>query len=260
MRILLTTLFMAGGLLLSGCQEQETDVEVYDVSNHIKTKLESIRPGIPIDTVAESQVNSLYQITLQSGDTIFANESADYFLVGELFKVEGEQLVNLTEQERQSRRIAALEKVPDNEYVTFAPEEVKATVTVFTDVDCGYCRKLHQEMQELNKFGVAVRYLAFPRAGVGSPSYQKMVSAWCADDRNTALTAIKQGAPIPPKQCDNPVSRHLALGGEFGVTGTPSLVLEDGRLVPGYMPAARLAAALGIDLPSEAADVTAIPH
>ena len=123
----------------------------------------------------------------------------------------------------------------------------KATISVFTDVDCDYCRKLHLEVPELNAMGVEVRYLAYPRAGVGSESYRKIVSAWCATDPNTALTALKAGKTITDNQCsDNPVADQYQLGQQMGISGTPAILLEDGRLLPGYMPAAQLAESIGI--------------
>jgi thiol:disulfide interchange protein DsbC len=129
----------------------------------------------------------------------------------------------------------------------FKPKgETRAVVSVFTDVDCGYCRKLHLEMADMNALGIEVRYLAFPRAGVGSPTYDKIVSAWCADDRNQALTDLKLGKDIPNRACPNPVAKQYELGHDIGVTGTPAIVLEDGRLLPGYMPAAELAGLLGL--------------
>jgi thiol:disulfide interchange protein DsbC len=140
-----------------------------------------------------------------------------------------------------------LEALDESEMVVFAPENPQKTVTVFTDFDCTYCRKLHQEVPVLNELGIAVRYLAYPRAGVGSASYDKMVSAWCADDPNTALTDAKMGKAIPQKTCANPVAKQYRLGDDFGVTGTPALILEDGQLLPGYMPASALAARLGIN-------------
>jgi thiol:disulfide interchange protein DsbC len=123
----------------------------------------------------------------------------------------------------------------------------KAVINVFTDVDCGFCQKLHQEVPELNRMGVEVRYLAYPRAGVGSPSYAKIVSAWCSQDRNLAITRLKAGESIPDATCENPVADQFELGQSIGVTGTPAIVLEDGTMVPGYQPAAQLAAIAGVE-------------
>ena len=132
--------------------------------------------------------------------------------------------------------------------LVFSPpaDRVKATVTVFTDIDCGYCRKLHQEVPELNRLGIAVRYLAYPRAGLGSDSYDKAVSAWCADNPRLALTEAKLGNEIETRTCANPVAGHMNLGAQFGVNGTPAVFYEDGTLQNGYMPALDMAERLGL--------------
>ena len=116
----------------------------------------------------------------------------------------------------------------------------KHTITVFTDIDCAYCRRLHAQIGEYNNLGIEVNYLFFPRAGVGSHSFEKAVSVWCAADRNSAFTTAKAGEEPAPLDCPNPVERHFQIGKELGVTGTPALVAEDGTLIPGYVPPATL--------------------
>src|SRR5262249_38516615 len=122
----------------------------------------------------------------------------------------------------------------------------KAVITVFTDVDCGYCRKLHLEVPAMNKMGVEVRYLAYPRSGVGSPSYDKLVTAWCSANRQDAITRLKRGEELPQKPCETPVAHEKELGQVGGLPGTPGIVLEDGRMLPGYMTADELGHLLGI--------------
>jgi len=115
---------------------------------------------------------------------------------------------------------------------------------VFTDIDCGYCRKLHGEIDQFNAKGITVRYLAFPRSGIGAPSYNKAVSVWCDKDPQAAMTRAKNGETLPKADCDNPVKEQYELGQLIGVQGTPAIIMEDGALLPGYVPAAKLAAAL----------------
>ncbi|MEL0287354.1 MAG: DsbC family protein, partial [Gammaproteobacteria bacterium] len=170
-----------------------------------------------------------------------------FFVVGDVYQRVNQRIVNLSDQRRMEDRKALLLTLDESEMVVFdSIAERKASITVFTDIDCGFCRKLHQEVPSLNQMGVAVRYLAYPRAGVGSDSFDKIVSAWCAPDPKRALTLAKSLQPIDAKTCDNPVSDHLQLGSRMGVTGTPAIVLDNGRLVPGYLPAERLAAELGL--------------
>ena len=128
--------------------------------------------------------------------------------------------------------------------IVFAPEETKYTVTVFTDVDCLYCAKLHREMAALNDYGIKVRYLAFPRAGIHSETYNKMVSVWCADDTQKAMTQAKLNRRVEPKQCKNPVKDHYNMGQLVGVNGTPTMIFDNGELYPGYIPPETLLQAL----------------
>ena len=213
----------------------------------VKAELLKARPGLPIQSIVESPVKGMYQIELTGGQHLYVSDDAGHFFAGDLYKIADSEFINLTDYGRNAKRKLLLDKMDETEMVVFAPETVKKTITVFTDFDCTYCRKLHQEVPALNELGIAVRYLAFPRAGISSASYNKMVSAWCADDQKAALTAAKAGMEIEDKTCANPVAKQFNLGSEFGVTGTPAIILEDGELVPGYMPAQAMAARLGIN-------------
>lgn len=214
-----------------------------------RAKLLQARPNLPIDDISLSNLPGFFEVVLQGGMILYMDGQADFFIAGDLFFVRSSGLVNATELARTDKRRQLLEALDEDDMVVFAPKEreIKATITVFTDIDCGYCRKLHQEVPELNDLGVSVRYLAYPRAGVGSASYDKIVSAWCADNPKVALTLAKAGQEISPKTCENPVASHYSMGGDFGVSGTPAIIYEDGTLQPGYLPAAQLAQRLGIN-------------
>ncbi|MDW8478922.1 MAG: thioredoxin fold domain-containing protein [Xanthomonadales bacterium] len=125
--------------------------------------------------------------------------------------------------------------MPAERRIVFAPKERKRTLTVFTDIDCGYCRRMHQHMAEYNAAGIAIEYLFFPRAGIGSPSYEKAVSVWCSSDPRDALTRAKAGEEIPARSCDNPVLEDFELGKRIGINGTPAVITEDGVLIGGYL-------------------------
>ena len=141
-------------------------------------------------------------------------------------------------------RTLAIAKMGQENMIVFKAKIPKYTVTIFTDIDCGYCRKLHSELDQYLAQGITIQYLFFPRAGKGSESYDKAVSVWCADDRNAALTAAKKDQKVPTKTCDNPVDKHMQLGAEFDVKGTPMIVTEQGNILPGYLPAKQLVEAL----------------
>lgn len=215
----------------------------------IEKKLKQAQPSLPIKKIEATDVDNYYAVYLPDGSIIYMDADAEHFFYGELFLIRGSTFVNATQQALSRERRQLLADLDESEMLVFSPdsENVKATVTVFTDIDCGYCRKLHREVPALNELGIAVRYLAYPRAGVGSASYDKAVSAWCAEDPNGALTRAKAGQEIEQAICANPVAAHYALGDQFGVTGTPAIFFEDGRLQPGYLPAEEMARRLGIN-------------
>lgn len=213
----------------------------------IVARLAVLRPGLPIESVTSTPVAGLVAVNLSDGSTYYGTTDGRYLLGGDLFNLEGTDLVNLTEQGRSGKRRSLIATIDTKDTVNFSPDgKPKAALYVFTDVDCGYCRKLHQEVPALNAKGIEVRYLAYPRAGVGSKSYDKIVSAWCAEDPQDALTRLKAGETVADRTCANPVADQYGLGRQLGISGTPAIVLEDGTLLPGYMPADQLAATLGI--------------
>lgn len=207
----------------------------------IKESLAPILPGGP-DSIRETQIKGLYEVSV-ANQIVYVSADGRYVLQGDLIDLKRQ--MNLTESRRGESRMAILNKIEKDSLIVYKPKgKVKHSVTVFTDIDCPYCRKLHNEIGRMNELGIEVRYMAYPRAGVGSQSYDKAVSVWCAKDRNKAMDDAKNSGKIEPKSCDNPVKQHMALGEEVGVRGTPAIFLEDGRLLPGYMPAEQLAKVL----------------
>ncbi|USA43633.1 DsbC family protein [Spongiibacter taiwanensis] len=208
----------------------------------IRQRFKTARPDVVISQVAPSDVAGIYRVELQNGPEIYVSADGKYFFLGDMYSVTETGFVNLAETRRNGERQKLMAEVKREDMIIFSPEgKPKGAVYVFTDVDCGYCQKLHKEVPELNAMGIEVRYLAYPRAGLGTPTYKKMESAWCADDRLAAMDALKDRRPIPEKSCDNPIAEEYKLGGEVGVTGTPAIVTTSGQLIPGYMPADRLA-------------------
>lgn len=190
-----------------------------------------------VDSITRAPVQGLYEAA--SGLTvIYISQDGKFAIEGDIFDVDKKE--NLTEKKRNHARGDAIHGIEEKGMIAFTPDNTRHTITVFTDVDCHYCRKLHNEVPALNKAGIEVRYLAFPRAGVSSDTYNTMVSVWCAKDRQKAMTNAKSGKTVPAKKCANPVEEHLALGGKIGIRGTPAIVLEDGTLISGYLPASRL--------------------
>jgi thiol:disulfide interchange protein DsbC len=242
-RTFFSCLVLAALTLLTGTAVQAGD-EKAEIAT-IKQLLLETQPEMAIETVSKSPVEGLYEVTTHSGQTIYVSQDARFFIPGDLYEAKADGLVNLGESKRNVIRKEKIAALDEADMVVFAPEgERKATVTVFTDVDCPYCRKLHAEVEALNEMGIAVRYLAFPRTGLNTETHFKMISTWCAPDPKAMLTSATRGGNVPKADCDNPIASQYQLGREVGVTGTPAIVLEDGTMLPGYVPAATLGAYL----------------
>ncbi len=218
----------------------------------IREQLLKADARIPVKSVQSTDMPSVYEVALESGEVLYAHESGEFFIVGHLFRVDDQEgIVNVTEQTQNSMRLEALAGIDPNHLVTYpAKGEHKTTIYVYTDVDCPYCRQLHDEVEALNEMGVEVSYLAFPRGGPNTATYRTMVTIWCgetAEERVELMDKVKSGAKVSDKSCDNPVFDQLVMGQQMGVSGTPAMVLEDGSMVPGFMPAARIAQMLDLN-------------
>ncbi len=199
----------------------------------IKKSLETVLPDLEVTRIEESKIPGLYAVMI-GAEIFYVSTDARYLLRGDLFDLRGK--TNLTEQQRTVARAMILEEIPESDYIEYSPASPQHTVYVFTDVTCPYCQKLQDDVAEINKRGISLRFLAFPRHGTGTPGFNNMVSVWCAGDRNKALTEAMAGKTIPASTCSNPVEQQFMLGQALGVRGTPAIYTEDGRLFPGYMP------------------------
>ena len=209
-----------------------------DPANKVEEKLRSIAPTASTIAISDSPIPGLLQAQINN-EIVYVSADGAYLLQGTMYDLDTR--TNLTEQARSVVRKDLLTNIDTSQMISFAPEHPKYEVFVFTDIDCAYCRKLHSQIKDYMNEGIAVRYMAFPRAGIGSHSYDKWVSVWCADDQQTALTQAKLGNEPEPLQCDNPVADQYELGRKLGVSGTPALVTRDGTMIPGYMPPEALA-------------------
>lgn len=210
----------------------------------VEAKLRTLAPSATTIAIAETPVAGLLQAQINS-DIVYISTDGQYLVQGTLFDIDAR--INLTDQAKSDVRRVLLEELDNPRGILFSPaDEPVHSLLVFTDIDCGYCRKLHEEIGEYMDKGIEIKYMAYPRAGIGSASYDKFVSVYCADDPQAALTAAKAGTDPEPKQCDNPVLEQFELGQQLGVTGTPAIITSDGTLIPGYMQPEMLRARLDI--------------
>ncbi|MDF0751924.1 DsbC family protein [Marinobacter sp. 71-i] len=218
-----------------------------EIEDTIADKLTAAIPGLKISDVRKSEAEGLYEVYSNNGDTIFTTADGQYILTGDLLKVTADGIANVSEQGRASQRARTMAEFGDKGLISFpAKGTEKASIAVFTDIDCPYCRKLHDEVPRLNELGITVHYYGFPRSGPNTPSFRKYISVWCSEDQQAAMDAAKQGRSVEDRSCDNPVRAQFELGSRVGVTGTPAIVLEDGNMVRGYVPAEKLAEGLGL--------------
>jgi len=228
-KVLIVSLF---GLVLSDVNADEAA---------IRQAMTKSMPSVKVDSVKPAVVKGLFEVVV-GANIYYVSEDGKYLLQGRLVDVAARK--DLTEEKLNVTRKLAIEKMGQANMIVFKPKITKYTVTIFTDIDCGYCRKLHSEIDQYLAQGITIQYLFFPRAGKGSDSYNKAVSVWCAEDRNAALTAAKKDQKLPEKTCDNPIDKHMQLAAEFDVKGTPMIISENGNVYPGYLPAKQLVEAL----------------
>ena len=234
--LLVTALLFMTGVQAETANEVDTNTE-----EKIRNSLKMLLPGLTPDTVNATPVPGLYELTF-GPRIVYITEDGRYLVQGKLVDLETRK--EITDERLSALKLDAMNKIGEGQMVVYGPEAPRHTVTVFTDIDCGFCRRLHSEMEQYNKQGIAIRYLFYPRAGIGSDSYAKSVSVWCADDRHAAMDLAKAGKDIPPRSCENPVDAHYELGQQMRIQGTPAIVLSDGEIVPGYVPPAKLRRAL----------------
>ena len=208
-------------------------------------RLHAVLNGEKPDSIQPAAIAGLYEVVV-GGQVLYLSADGRFVVQGDILDLDSKS--NLTDNRRGELRGKVISTVAEKDMVVFAPEgPVRHTVTIFTDIDCGYCRKMHSQMAAYNKEGIKIRYLLFPREGVGSESYSKAVSVWCADNRQEAMTKAKRGDEVERKTCENPVQAQYELGQKLGVRGTPSLILDNGEMIPGYVPPLQLAQMLAQD-------------
>ena len=227
--------FLTGltGVLLTASLTAAAEDDYSDVEERIR----SLAPNANSIAISETPIEGILMVQV-NGDIVYTTSDGKYLIQGRVVDMDTRE--DLTENAKAEIRRELLAGIDTSRQITFSPQEPEYQLMVFTDIDCGYCRKLHAQMAEYNEQGIAISYMAFPRAGIGSPSYDKAVSVWCAEDPQEAMTLAKQGADPDPLKCDNPVAEQYQLGQQLGVTGTPALMTSDGSLIPGYVPPEKL--------------------
>ncbi|WP_111640605.1 DsbC family protein [Marinimicrobium alkaliphilum] len=224
----------------------------------ITERLQQARPDIEFGTPRPSPIDGLYQVSVTGGPTLYITPDGRRFVLGDMYDVQAGGFTQVQDPYLKEQRSDAVAALDEGDTINFAATgDTKAVIYVFTDVDCGFCRRLHNHINAYNDggerkpgyadLGIEVRYLAYPRAGVNSESGRKLQTAWCADDRQGTMDQLKNLRPVELTACsDNPVAAQHRLGSEIGVSGTPAILLADGTMIGGYVPPEELARRLGL--------------
>ena len=244
--------FFCAGVAAEPQQDNATEPKMERASEltlgQVRQWLAQQLPRLSIQSITKDADLNMFRVLTDDLDEIFVSLNGEYLLAGEKYRIEkGGKLTNLSKLERTKRQLVIIKQMPTDKLIVFAAQgKKKGWVTVFTDIDCGYCRTFHREMAEMNKLGIEVRYAAFPRSGLNTDSYHKAVNVWCSANQQQAMTDAKKGRKVQAEECENPVQEHHAMGLKAGVRGTPTMFTSNDKVIPGYVPAARLAELLGI--------------
>ena len=226
-------------LLITSLLTSFSVVAEIDAVDKLKQALAKTMPLVKPDKISKSPIEGLYEVIVGS-QVVYMSVDARYMIEGDLYNLITKE--NVSEKAKSAIRLAAINKLGSDQMLVYKPETVKNTITVVTDIDCPYCRRLHDEIPDYMKNNVEVRYIFMPLKGAADMS--KTISVWCSDNQQKALDIAKSGGKVEEKTCDNPIKEHLKLARELGVRGTPAIVLENGELLPGYVPVAKLVAQL----------------
>ena len=220
----------------TGCSANSSD-NIQEIEA-VKRKLAEILPNeINLISIQETDLNGFFEVNFEGIEPLYVSSDGNYLISGDIYLITKDGLVNKSEARRDYQRKTLIKGLNKSELITFEPRQINHNIFVFTDVDCGYCRQFHNQIDEYLELGIRVNYLAYPRAGIGSEPFNKISSAWCNEDPNYSLTLLKQGQDIQTKLCeDNPVEKHFNLGNTIGVQGTPSIITDEGKMIPGYLP------------------------
>ena len=215
----------------------------------IKSNLNKINKNWDIIFIEKSPLKDFYRVNISGGKVIYYSDSSGYFFEGDLFNSSTKEIINITVVNAKERRKELISKIDIKSTVVYKPKgEIKAVVYAFMDVDCGACRDLHKQIITMNELGIEIRYLAYPRSGLYSETYQKMTTAWCSKNRKKSIDGLMINKRSSLNLCkDSPVSHHYKLGELMGLRGTPGIVLSDGTLFHGYRTANKLAQELLIN-------------
>lgn len=215
--------------------------------SQIEKGIKTLQPTAKISSIEKSAIDGLFEVRMEDFEPVYMTQDGRHFIMGTLLEITAEgRVTNHTQEKLRQERKQLLARVPMSDVIVYKPAKPKKVVWVFTDVDCGYCRKFHTEVPDFNAAGIEIRYVAYPRGGVETEAFKKMASIWCQSDRGAALTKVKAGGEIAEANCPNAVAAQYRLGQAMSVQGTPAVFTEDGDQIGGYLTPDQMKKALGL--------------
>jgi len=208
-----------------------------DIPKLVTQAIANLVPDLEPDSIVSTPIPNLYLVAL-GAQVAYVSADGQYLLTGDMIEIESGR--NLSEGVRNNFRKVLMTDLDDEDMVIFSPTSVRSTITVFTDISCPYCVRFHQEVKDLMDAGIRVRYAGYPRAGIPSTAYDALVSIWCSDVPQQAMNEAKSGLDIADRTCDTAIAKHMEVAQNIGVRGTPTIILESGKMIPGYIPADQL--------------------
>ena len=217
-------LLIAIMLLVSCAKKDEVDLD-------IRKTVSNAYPDVAIDAIKKIDDN-FHEIIINK-QIYYATNDGKYLIVGNVINLNTKE--SITENTKMNQRLSIIDSIDMKNYMIFKPKKTDHILTIFTDTSCPYCQKLHNEIPDLLENNIEIRYVLFSRNGNDVDAYQQLVSAWCSDDKVDALEDLFAGDILDDiSNCENPIARNFDYAGSLSVEGTPTIFLEDGRIIPGY--------------------------
>jgi len=185
--------------------------------------------GLNIEHVENSPVSGVFTVVSKEGIS-YATENGDYIFTGNLFKVNGQDVENVTE----SALLKGVQNFANNtQTIDYKSPNEKYVIAIFTDITCGFCQKLHHDIAEYLRAGISIKYLAYPRMGLNSVVSKNMASIWCSSEPKKAFDEAMKDNVLPnnkpSKECRELIAAQFDMGSTMQLKGTPTSITLKGK-------------------------------
>lgn len=223
---------------------------VFAGTGDVEKRLKEQYPATRITEVRESAIKGLYEVVM-GRNVAYTDESGRYMLFGHLYDMKEQK--DLTAQRLDEINKIDVSALPLADAIKTVKGDGSRKLYVFSDPDCPFCQRLERETVPLLD-NVTIYTFLYPLEGLHPDAKRKAETIWCAKDRAKAWEDFMKSGTLPEgvTRCDNPVERNIRLGSSMGINGTPTIILGDGTMVPGFVPASELERRLSAGAPKRA--------